>query len=266
MNWHYVKDGEQAGPVTGDQLLKLFQSGAITADTLVWREGMPDWVTYHQASPELVLDLGAAPPALSQAPATISPLGASEVVCAECGKIFPAGDTIRIGKASVCAACKPVFLQKLSEGAKINTGEMNYAGFGIRFAAKFLDGLIIGVPFLVCYFAAVFPMFKSGVSNQAPPAQFMLLPYLVQFGFMLVRIAYDTFFIGKYGATPGKMICKIHAVTAEGEKITYLRAMGRAFSEILSGMICYIGYIMVAFDDQKRGLHDHICNTRVVYK
>jgi hypothetical protein len=32
-------------------------------------------------------------------------------------------------------------------------------------------------------------------------------------------------------------------------------------------MICYIGYFIVLFDKtQKRALHDHICNTRVVYK
>jgi len=31
-------------------------------------------------------------------------------------------------------------------------------------------------------------------------------------------------------------------------------------------MVCYIGYLIVAFDDQKRALHDHICNTRVIYK
>jgi hypothetical protein len=34
----------------------------------------------------------------------------------------------------------------------------------------------------------------------------------------------------------------------------------------LLSQICYIGYIMVAFDQEKRSLHDHICNTRVVYK
>jgi hypothetical protein len=26
-----------------------------------------------------------------------------------------------------------------------------------------------------------------------------------------------------------------------------------------------IGYIMAAFDDQKRALHDRICNTRVIH-
>ncbi len=79
-------------------------------------------------------------------------------------------------------------------------------------------------------------------------------------------MAYQIFFLGKYGATPGKMACSIKVVTADGGRIGYGRATGRFFSELLSGIICYIGYIIVAFDGQKRALHDHICNTRVVYK
>jgi hypothetical protein len=31
-------------------------------------------------------------------------------------------------------------------------------------------------------------------------------------------------------------------------------------------MTCFIGYIIAAFDNEKRALHDHICTTRVVYK
>ena len=62
------------------------------------------------------------------------------------------------------------------------------------------------------------------------------------------------------------MACGLRVLTAEGGKLTYGRATGRAFAEILSGMICYIGYIIVGFDDQKRALHDHICSTRVIYK
>ena len=83
--------------------------------------------------------------------------------------------------------------------------------------------------------------------------------------FLLVKLGYEIFFLGKYGATPGKMVCKLRVVTAEGGRFGYGRAAGRALAEILRGMICYIGYIMVGFDSQKRGLHDHICNTRVVY-
>jgi uncharacterized RDD family membrane protein YckC len=84
---------------------------------------------------------------------------------------------------------------------------------------------------------------------------------------VVALISYEIFFLGKYGATPGKMACKIRVVTGEGDSITYGRAAGRAFAERLSGLICYIGYLMVAFDSsQKRALHDRICNTRVIYK
>ena len=253
MNWHYADNGTQAGPVTDEQLQQLVQAGKIKADTLVWHEGMPDWVPYSQAT-------GNVPPSPGAA-------GSGEVVCAECGKLFPAGETFRYGNMNVCATCKPVFLQKLSEGAKLNTGTMDYAGFGIRLAAKLVDGVILSIPFLIVYFAVAMPTIMASVRHKDQTPEFSLLPALVQFGFIFVRMGYDVFFIGKYGATPGKMLCKIKVVTSEGEKITYGRAVGRFFAEMLSGLICYIGYFMVLFDqEQRRALHDHICNTRVVHK
>ncbi|PLY03929.1 MAG: transporter, partial [Desulfuromonas sp.] len=32
----------------------------------------------------------------------------------------------------------------------------------------------------------------------------------------------------------------------------------------LSGIILGIGYLMVAFDEQKQGLHDRLCDTYVI--
>src|SRR5207237_3864453 len=82
-------------------------------------------------------------------------------------------------------------------------------------------------------------------------------------GFLL-RLAYSTFLVGKYGATLGKMACGLRVVTPTGGKVSYGVACGRFFAEILSGLLLCIGYIMVAFDEEKRGLHDRICNTRVI--
>ena len=81
---------------------------------------------------------------------------------------------------------------------------------------------------------------------------------------MSIAISYETLMIGKYGATLGKMAAKVRVVTAEGGKVSYARALGRYFSKFLSIMICAIGYIMAAFDEEKRTLHDRICNTRVI--
>jgi len=255
MNWYYADEGKQIGPVTQEQFDELVRSGKIQADTLVWREGMAAWVAYR--------DAGALPnPSHSSSTdGDYIPGQSPEAVCTECGKMFAIQDMIRHNGVYICANCKPVFMQKLAEGAPVNTGELNYAGFWTRFAAKFLDGLILGVPFMVIYFAVLIPQMRLG-----PADRFNFLPLILQLCFIFIQMAYQIYFLGKYGATLGKMACKIKVVTANGDRIGYGRATGRFFSEMLSGMICYIGYLMVAFDSQKRALHDHICNTRVVFK
>src|SRR5437879_5327424 len=125
MNWYYVEAGKQAGPVDDVELQQLAQSGRLSPEMLVWWEGMADWGPYRQMSGGGP-GMPSAPPMAVAAPAT---LAANEVVCAECGQIFDAGNTIQFGNVRVCASCKPVFMQKLAEGAKLNVAAaMNYAG------------------------------------------------------------------------------------------------------------------------------------------
>jgi len=50
----------------------------------------------------------------------------------------------------------------------------------------------------------------------------------------------------------------------DGRRISVLRALGRYFAKFLSGLILFIGYIMVAFTDRKQGLHDLLASTLVV--
>ena len=257
MNWYYVDAGQQAGPVDDTQLAALVSSGKILNDTLIWREGMDNWQMYGE-----VLGPSAGAPAAPPVAASLTP---SEAVCAECGRIFNVQDMIPYGGVHVCAGCKPVFMQKLAEGAKFDTGALNYAGFWIRVGAKVLDGLILGVVFGLPLIIFAIIGARAGADRQEFGV-FQVLQLVFQLLLTAANICYQIFFLGKYGATLGKMACGLRVVTAEGGKISYGRATGRAFAEILSGMICYIGYLMVAFDDQKRGLHDHICNTRVIYK
>jgi uncharacterized RDD family membrane protein YckC len=67
-------------------------------------------------------------------------------------------------------------------------------------------------------------------------------------------------------ATLGKMALGIIVTDLEGKRISFGRATGRFFSKILSGIIIYIGFIMVAFTDKKQGLHDMIAGTLVIAK
>ncbi len=42
-SWFYAADGQQQGPFPEAQLRDLIARGAVTADTLVWTEGMSGW-------------------------------------------------------------------------------------------------------------------------------------------------------------------------------------------------------------------------------
>lgn len=105
MNWFYAHEGKQIGPVTEEEFQQLRASGVIAAGTLVWREGMANW----QPLGELTA------PAAPTPPPALNP-GAAALVCSGCGQAFPADEVVRLGDGFVCAACKPVALQRLREG------------------------------------------------------------------------------------------------------------------------------------------------------
>jgi len=111
-------------------------------------------------------------------------------------------------------------------------------------------------------------LFCMFLGASADPDQLSIMAFqgLSTFLNLIVGIVYGTWFIGKFAATPGKMACGLKIITADGGRVSYARAFGRYFAEMLSGILIGIGYLMIAFDRQKRGLHDHICNTRVIYK
>jgi len=44
IDWFYVKDGAQTGPVTEAELRDLLDTKAIPTDTLVWHASMSDWI------------------------------------------------------------------------------------------------------------------------------------------------------------------------------------------------------------------------------
>lgn len=118
------------------------------------------------------------------------------------------------------------------------------AGFWIRFFANFIDGLIVFIVQLLLS-AAGFDSSSAGVIFAA------------------------IYFVGFWTATgtsPGKMMLSLRIEKQDGKPLGFGDALLRYFGTIISSIILGIGYLMIAFDDRKRGLHDIIAKTRVVYK
>jgi uncharacterized RDD family membrane protein YckC len=177
-----------------------------------------------------------------------------------CGGRYAREDVIRFGSDLVCAACKPRYVQMLEQGGS-RPGTFRYGGFWIRLVAKLLDGLILGVVNLLFSF-----LISLLISDLKDPSSVTVATALSTFVDFVFGVAVTTWFLGRFGATPGKMALGLVVVRPDGAGIGYTRALGRYFAELLSSLILCAGYLMAAFDDEKRALHDRICDTRVVYK
>src|SRR5687767_11482196 len=125
MPWYYAEGALQNGPVTDEEFTELVRNGQVRAETLVWREGMPNWQPYAAVAPPQpgTQSLIAPPP-----PAAQAQLGANEVLCQECRNVVSKENAIQYGATWVCANCKPLFVQKLREGASLPVAAVQYAG------------------------------------------------------------------------------------------------------------------------------------------
>jgi len=287
MAWYY-KDGDQeVGPVEKEELQELIKAKRIGRQTLVRSSTMNEWkplveVARPKAKAEsdqtITAEKTAQTEPSAKTPETESAAEPSEtnsdtppetVVCSQCGGSFPKNEIVTFDDQTVCAACKPAFVQKIKEGAATG-GSFRYAGFWIRFGAKIIDGILIGIVTYAISFLLGIIFGVTGMAidpeNPALPVGYFLFAGVQSLIVIAIRASYSTYLVGRFGATVGKMACGLKVITPSGGRVSYPRALGRYFAEWISMIILYIGYIMVAFDSEKQALHDRICSTRVIYK
>jgi len=137
----------------------------------------------------------------------------------------------------------------------VTFGLPEYAGFWIRGWALVIDAVIVGA------FALLIPIWlKSASAESAGP---LALGPILQT--LLVWIYMPALWFSPMQATAGQRICRLRVVDAmDGGRITFMRGLLRVLSMILSGLILGIGFLMAAFTERKRALHDIIAETCVV--
>jgi len=139
---------------------------------------------------------------------------------------------------------------------------MTYAGFWIRLAAYVIDSLILGLIGAVIMGPTL--IVAGLMLRNRPPVMFSVVG-LASLLVMAIALFYQLYFVGKKGATPGKKLMGLRIIRADGiTPVGYGKAFLRLIGYIVSGMILYIGFIMIAFTDKKRGLHDMMAGTYVV--
>jgi uncharacterized RDD family membrane protein YckC len=215
-------------------------AGEIAGDTLVWHRRLPKWL-----------------PA-SMVFAALAPDGLEEAVCSSCFRITARSGMIEHDGDLVCEPCKLALLRRKRENEE-ESPEMEAAAMGGRIVAKVLDIVIMtAVAAAVELVSRHFFPFRSG---DGPGVAFVVV-LLVN---MFIGMAYMVGFVGRFGATPGKMIMGMRVVDMDGGEVGYWRAFIRYAGEfVVVPVTLFVGYLVALFDAGNRTLYDRIAGTRVV--
>jgi uncharacterized RDD family membrane protein YckC len=121
------------------------------------------------------------------------------------------------------------------------------AGFWRRFAALFVDGLVLLIPSVILLI-----IFKQGATYQLLST--------------VVSLAYFTYFEGgATGATPGKRALGIRVYDfREGGSIGYGRGFLRQIGKWLAAIPLFLGYFWMLWDKEKQCWQDKIASDVVV--
>ena len=139
------------------------------------------------------------------------------------------------------------------------TGQL--AGFWFRLVASLIDvGIVIVIALLVASVLGI-PIREYSDPDGWNIAAIMLIAWLL-------KIFYFTVSVAAWSTTLGKQIFGLQVVRTDGSKISVCRAFARIFSFFctFSPILLVASSFMIAFRKDKRGLHDMICDTEVVYR
>jgi len=141
------------------------------------------------------------------------------------------------------------------------------AGFWIRLVAYLIDALLMGLPLMIAGGISAILNFERGAvvdSTGVSPAT----AGVAAAGLILTSlffIIYPLYFWTARGATPGKSLLGLNLVRTSGDSTIGIRcALLRLVGYFINGITFGIGFLLIAFSEDKRGLHDRLAATRVV--
>jgi len=158
-----------------------------------------------------------------------------------------------------------------SPGVVVQSGNVEYAGFGIRLLAWLIDSLVL--LFLSFITALIFGFFIAIafllIDLSIVSADSSIVTFLTNFisgfvGFSVNLLYFTLFWSSKFQGTPGKILLGLKIVDANGNKISYSKALIRDISTMVSSLLLGIGYLLIIFDGKKQALHDKLASTYVI--
>lgn len=144
------------------------------------------------------------------------------------------------------------------------TNHQVYAGFFVRLAAYLIDWIIVGIALLTV-------RIPIGISSFAYPGNWLARDFIFQYSIadIITYLLSATYFIlltYYTGRTLGKRLLSLRVISAEDRDLTFFEVVYReTVGKFLSGVVFSIGYLMIGIDKEKRGIHDWLADTKVIY-
>lgn len=254
MNWYYIENDQQRGPVSGAELAELARQGTVRPETFVWREGLSEWQPYGQVTPTSASS-NLPPPKVTEAAAV--PVPDPDVACSRCGAEVPRSQTITVGTMTLCPKCQVGYERQLR-------GELAppiYASPVTRLLAFVLDSIFSGVVVGV-FLAAVYWLATNFFPDRKTSLGIMLIGLVCA---LLWIVNYYVGRIAKTGATPGMRLFRLRVTLPQGGPVGTGRALARFLVlGLVNSVTAGLGHLVTFFHPQKRSLHDLLCGTLVV--
>ena len=140
--------------------------------------------------------------------------------------------------------------------------ELATAGFFPRLGAYLLDRLIAGIGI---FFVIRLPLMIASFSTDLFTRDVFFRFDLRQILCWVAVSVYFVLFTARSGATPGKRAFGMCVIKSDGTPLSFLTVLYRETVGRYLSSLLYIGYLLILGDGLHQSLHDHICDTLVVF-
>lgn len=241
MDWFYIHDGEEVGPINECDVGMMHSIGRIGSNTRVRNEIMDHTVPFHE----------------TRIGREVLGLGSEEDV-------------------------RPTLLYYVPPAADLGA----YASFAHRAVARLIDVMVLGLIVMIAIITAGDPEraeFWLTFDPAHPGYMFSVYAYTT---LTALTCIYFTLFVGWFGATPGKIVCNLRVVRADGSRAGYIRSFIRYAVDWALLSLCLIpwfftrypepiwpalcltpalgSYALVMFTEDNKTIHDIACTTDVL--
>lgn len=139
--------------------------------------------------------------------------------------------------------------------------DWEYAGFGDRFCADLVDG-VIGLALVLPVYVLIDRQFLGLETGLLDDGEDYGVSDLVLWFWFLFNM---TYLVGKRGQSWGRQLWGLKVVDSAGNPIGFIRALFRnLFAMFVSALPLYLGFLWVIWDQHKQAWHDKVFRTFVL--